>query len=171
MMYPTCSKCKKRNPTPSKHRCPTCLTSVYEFNNRRRARLRKLGLCYDCKNPAAGPQNTRCRSCLDRQGAATKGVQQRLKRRVLEAYGGAQCACCGETESIMLTIDHVAQNGAAHRRETGNSGQSFHRMLEKNGYPPGYRVLCRNCNYAVFFSPNHVCPHRTGVFSAARRKA
>ncbi|MGI0024681.1 MAG: hypothetical protein ACREA4_05990, partial [Nitrososphaera sp.] len=39
-----------------------------------------------------------------------------LKKRVYEAYGGNLCTCCGETEPSFLTIDHIYEDGAEHRR-------------------------------------------------------
>ena len=65
-------------------------------------------------------------------------------------YGGVRCSVCGISDIDVLTIDHVG-GGASHRnklsgKRTGASGYKFYSWLKKEGYPPGYRVLCFNCN-------------------------
>lgn len=71
-----------------------------------------------------------------------------------------KCACCGETNIEFLSIDHINQNGAEHRRtlpKNRRCGSGFYNWLIKNGFPEGYRVLCLNCNFAL----GHFgyCPH------------
>jgi hypothetical protein len=93
----------------------------------------------------------------------------KLKREVMNAYGGA-CTCCGETELVFLTIDHVDGNGAEHRREMaaerGNgateysqAGARTYRWLRNNGFPEGFQVLCANCNCGKHWNGG-VCPHQ-----------
>lgn len=75
---------------------------------------------------------------------------------VINAYGGPKCACCGETHSSMLTLDHINGGGIKHRTEIAKqkgwkvrvSGIGFNRHLIELGFPPGYQVLCFNCNYS-----------------------
>lgn len=76
----------------------------------------------------------------------------RLKTQVMAAYGGCRCACCGVTDFEFLSIDHIGGTGAAHRKElTGNArdGRNLYIWLRAQGFPPGYRVLCHNCNFAL----------------------
>jgi hypothetical protein len=54
-----------------------------------------------------------------------------------------------------LTIDHVSGGGRKHRDGIGCS--DFNRWLRSNGYPPGYQVLCMNCNFAKGMYGQ--CPH------------
>ena len=84
------------------------------------------------------------------------------KLGVFTAYGGPVCACCGETHVECLSIDHINNDGAAHRKAlSGNArdARNFYIWLRANGYPPGFQVLCMNCNFAR----GHfgVCPHET----------
>lgn len=89
----------------------------------------------------------------------------KLKRQVMDAYGG-HCACCGETELVFLTIDHIDDNGAEHRRqmaaERGNgwrqAGARTYRWLRDNNFPEGFQVLCANCNCGKQWNRG-VCPH------------
>ena len=83
----------------------------------------------------------------------------KLKSETFDAYGGRICNCCGEEEPLFLSIDHINNNGADHRREIGSGGgKGFYTWLRKNNYPEGYQVLCFNCNVAK----GHfgTCPHQ-----------
>ena len=83
-----------------------------------------------------------------------------LKLEVYEAYGGAVCACCGESELLFLSLDHEHNDGAAERKELRTTGGAcFYRHLKKRGFPPGYQVLCMNCNFGKRMNDG-VCPHR-----------
>ena len=96
---------------------------------------------------------------------------QRLKDAVFSAYGGYRCACCGETEPLFLTIDHIENNGSEHRKEifensdqkTGDyrqmTGVRTYRWLENNNFPAGYQILCANCNQGKFRNGG-ICPHK-----------
>jgi hypothetical protein len=70
-----------------------------------------------------------------------------IKIECLESYGGCKCQC-GENDVTVLTLDHVNDDGAEHRRETNTRGLNFYFMLRKNGFPsdPPLQVLCMNCN-------------------------
>jgi hypothetical protein len=57
--------------------------------------------------------------------------RKRNKQTVLDHYGNA-CNCCGESRSVFLCVDHVANDGAAHRKVIGTghrkigSGHTIH---------------------------------------------
>lgn len=104
-----------------------------------------------------GKWSSWCRGCNNR---ATLGRKRAQRERVLAHYGGSppKCACCGEAHVEFLCIDHENGGGNEHRRTLGvNSGGAFYAWLEKAGLPPGYRVLCHNCNSALGFYGR--CPH------------
>jgi hypothetical protein len=90
-----------------------------------------------------------------------KNLRGRYKLAAFNAYGGCRCACCSVTESEFLTIDHINGNGRKHRKDLEKKGVSwgngFHRWLYQQGYPPGYRVLCMNCNFSL--GQFGYCPH------------
>lgn len=87
----------------------------------------------------------RCKSCSK---VLAKMRDQELRIRVLEAYshGRMECAQCGETRVGCLDIDHVNNDGADSRKQSKSSYNLF-RKLERGGWPDGYQVLCRNCNW------------------------
>ena len=70
-----------------------------------------------------------------------------LKKAALDAYGGRICAWCSETGMLILSLDHVNNDGSAHRKIIGTS---LYRWLGKNNYPqePPLQVLCINCQVA-----------------------
>lgn len=86
----------------------------------------------------------------------------KLRQEVLEHYSGAhpKCDCCGETETLFLTIDHMNGNGRKEKRESRQSGATFYLWLKRNSYPTGYRVLCYNCNCSI--GHYGFCPHNGG---------
>jgi hypothetical protein len=88
--------------------------------------------------------------------AKAKERWQAMRRMVMEAYGGPVCSCCGETIYEFLTIDHINNDGAEHRRAIG---QHLYRWLIENDYPSGFQVLCMNCNYGKQRNGG-VCPHK-----------
>lgn len=71
---------------------------------------------------------------------------RRIKLECLDAYGGQECSC-GEKDIETLTLDHVNDDGAEHRRATGTRGNNFYHMLRKNGFPNDVplQVKCLNC--------------------------
>lgn len=89
----------------------------------------------------------------------------RLKDQVFSHYG-AVCACCGETEKIFLTLDHVNDDGAEHRRKmTGKSGRESGGTVRvyldviRRGFPDDFQILCYNCNCGRFRNGG-TCPHK-----------
>ena len=87
---------------------------------------------------------------------SSNGSRRRAMRlRIFEAYGNA-CACCGETTLEFLTIDHVNNDGAEHRRTIGR-GDYMMRDIIKREFPPDFQLLCWNCNGAK--GAYGVCPH------------
>ncbi len=76
-------------------------------------------------------------------------TKARLKLLVLTVYGNGEMKCvqCGEERSACLSIDHINNNGASHRRELNRSGTLFYRWLRDNRFPMGYQTLCMNCQW------------------------
>jgi hypothetical protein len=96
----------------------------------------------------------------DREKRAAR--HRRLKLEVMNAYGGPKCSCPGCTEDNLgcLSIDHLG-SGADHREEVNGDrrdGRNLYSWLKRHDFPPGYRVLCHNCNFAH----GHLgyCPHQ-----------
>ena len=85
-------------------------------------------------------------------------IRARLRYRVLSHYssGAPACACCGESHLEFLSLDHIDGGGNLHRKAVGG-GSHFYLHLQREGFPPGYRVPCHNCNLAMGYYG--YCPH------------
>lgn len=127
-----CTKCGEEKPLNNKffYRHPQ---SIYGFDTQ----------CSKCKQHYNRPK--------------VKAHQDRRRLQALVAYSGAsphcQCQGCSESHVEFLGIDHVEGGGAKHRRAVG----SIYQWLFKHNYPPGFRVLCHNCNMALGLYGR--CPH------------
>jgi hypothetical protein len=102
-----------------------------------------------------------CKECWrahQRAYVALKGSQYRydkmrkwrlkLKQRAVNALGG-KCVCCGETELLFLTLDHVNEDGGTHRKsdDRARSTKLWQQMLSGEcNYE--MQVLCANCHLA-----------------------
>jgi hypothetical protein len=146
-MTKVCTKCGTEKPLES-------------FGNRK-GKHRKDGdrhaECKDCTNDYRRKRyatNPDARSSIL---SITKKSFEKLKDEVLAAYGN-KCSCCGESERDFLTMDHIAGNGAEHRREIGEGSKRLYQFLKKNNFPSGFQVLCYNCNCAK--GHRGVCPHK-----------
>jgi len=76
--------------------------------------------------------------------------------------GKMECVCCREKEVKFLTIDHINNDGGAHRKKLGYGGNRFYYWLKKNNYPEGYVVACFNCNCGRARNGG-ICPHKEGT--------
>lgn len=84
----------------------------------------------------------------------------KLKIEVVEKMGG-KCTCCGETEIEFLTVDHINNDGVTDRKNKiiPKGGASSFRYIKQNNYPPGFQILCFNCNYSKHLG-NGICVHQ-----------
>ena len=83
----------------------------------------------------------------------------KLKAEAIAAFGG-ECECCKESNPGFLTIDHINNDGAKHRK-TRTHSFSMWRVAKKEGYPRDkYRLLCWNCNCGRAKNGG-VCPHKS----------
>lgn len=139
---------------------------TYPTTKRTRAARRLANLCRECGLPVV-PGLILCETHRNSHRENSKRAHRKLKDAALNAYGGPRCVCCGESLVEFLTIDHVNNDGAAHRREIftqsgrPGGGSNFYNWLRRNNYPSGYRVLCYNCNCAR--GAYGYCPHDVKV--------
>ena len=80
------------------------------------------------------------------------------RRIVLLRYSNntMSCACCGEEHYEFLTLDHVNNDGASHRKKLGT--KYIISWIIENNFPDGFQFLCYNCNCSKGFY--EVCPHK-----------
>ncbi len=137
-----------------------------EYKKALRQRRVARGLCPRCGLTPPRPGSARCGKC-SALGRSTYNPERaaasrrQLKTAVVARYGG-KCACCGETTLEFLQIDHVNNDGAAHRRAIRRrAGEGFYKWLRTHSYPVGFQVLCANCNFAK--GRYGQCPHERKV--------
>jgi hypothetical protein len=93
---------------------------------------------------------------------SSRDYYRRLKDAAYQAYGGYVCACCGEAEPMFLCLDHVNNDGNAHRAVV--KPYRLYKWLQEEQYPTGFlQVLCFNCNQGKRLNGG-VCPHQKAVY-------
>jgi len=103
----------------------------------------------------------------DKPEVKAKRVNQRekLKLEVFSWYSKFHsnsdipcCRCCKESSYIeFLQVDHVLGKKHLTKEEKKLSGTYLHKYLKEHEYPPGFQVLCANCNFAKGMYGK--CPH------------
>ena len=166
-----CVVCSQQN-LNGKTMCEPCRLRHNEYIRTRRIKFIKKNLCSHCGEKPPKPNMKRCEECHDKRASIDGAYQEyhvnyrkKLKQLVLEHYG-EQCACCGENGPVFLTIDHINEDGAEHRKQlckNSNSGSvCFYRWLKKNDFPDGFQTLCYSCNIGKHRNGG-ICPHQVGV--------
>jgi hypothetical protein len=131
----------------------------------------KLEYIWNCKN--CGPKTENeiyrrkkhkyiiCRECVrqrnkrrkkresdDVSREAVKNSRLKSKLEALRTYSpNLECSICHESMIEFLAIDHINGGGLKHRKEIKYGSHNIFTWLKKNSYPPGFRVLCHNCNF------------------------
>lgn len=85
-----------------------------------------------------------------------RDINAYFKKQAFSYYG--DCRCCGENELSLLSIDHVNDDGAQHRKNShAGSGVGLYRLLIKSNFPEGFQTLCYNCNIGKRLNKG-ICP-------------
>lgn len=91
-----------------------------------------------------------CRAC----NARWERIKLRLE--IIGAYG-AKCQCCGETNVMFLTLDHIYNDGNLERQTL--ACHQIYAKLRREGFPKeNHQLLCFNCNMAKAIYSK--CPHK-----------
>lgn len=144
---------------PGRVRCRPCLDkhaiAVQVCIDRSKAN----GLCIRCHHRPQASDRVYCRECI----ISTKARRTEVRMKVLVAYSGDPpfCCCCGERHYEFLALDHIHNNGAQERKSKKGrpqySNMAIMARLVRQNFPPGYQVLCHNCNCAKGWFGS--CPH------------
>src|SRR5689334_14898203 len=103
-------------------------------SQRYRDRLKAQNICTVCCKAQARPGKVHCAECAkdryERGKEYSKNYKNKLRDMVFEAYGDS-CVCCGETNPLFLTLDHINNDGNKHRRELfgGQNRGGYHMHL------------------------------------------
>lgn len=107
------------------------------------------GRCADCWNKYRLRRNTS-------KQKSRKEERERLRGLVVQKLSG-KCACCGETETLFLEIDHIGGGGSGHRKSVSSVEELYGSMLSDCDFAEKYRLLCGNCHNAI--TRVGKCPH------------
>lgn len=121
---------------------------------RRDARIAE-GVCVACGQTAPIEGLRRCESCYGKHYGIITRRRQRARDAVFARYGGYVCACCGETEPLFLSIDHINGGGNQERKALG---RDQYVELARGPVRADLRVLCHNCNRGRWLNGG-TCPH------------
>lgn len=118
-------------------------------------RRRAEGMCPYCGKQPPAEGRRMCPDCTASRKKINDKSRAKAKTETIAHYGG-ECVCCGEKEPAFLTLDHINNDGAEHRRNT--SYRSMMAYARHNGYPPDLQLMCWNCNLGKHINGG-VCPH------------
>ncbi len=82
-----------------------------------------------------------------------------LREKVINHYGGHECVNCDETFKEVLVLDHM--NGGGEQERKTYRGNSLFYKLKREGYPPGYQVMCLHCNFLKSFFPEKLNEYKS----------
>lgn len=181
-----CMYCGKYKATHGK-RCKRCRSrdnaKHKEWMKETRSIRGTAALCAECgKADIASHSESRCSNCLaqnakrsptqkQRKAEYGKNYAKRLRLQVIAHYskGRFDCNCCGERELLFLSIDHVNNNGSAHRNALGvKPGTGLYRYIINNDFPQDFQILCHNCNHGKHLNGG-ICPHKVQQQSHVQR--
>ena len=89
---------------------------------------------------------------MEKERQYKRNYNKNMRIKAFMAYGGLICSCdhhgkpCGPHPFEFLSMDHINGEGITEGARDGNKLITY---LKKLGYPPGYRVLCQNCNSSL----------------------
>jgi len=131
--------------------CPTCggEKSLYS---------KECHKCYLVRVCSKESRAARSRAYYQRYGKGIyirkterkKAIQQELREDVLTYYSVKAfpiCAFCRYEDKRGLEIGHIEEKSWEKGRR---SGKALYEHLRSLGFPEGYQVLCRNCNWIKF---------------------
>lgn len=88
-----------------------------------------------------------------------KRNRKALNDQLLQIYG-SKCACCGESNRVFLTLDHINGDGNAERKALKNRQGGCLGKAIREPDKSKYQILCYNCNYGKQRNKG-VCPHKS----------
>jgi len=136
-------------PENGKTRCETCNAEHLNYTKRSRAKAAKNGKCLYCLVASRHQNFTMCKDCLLKHNTKGKENYQKMRSACIEAYG-KHCVCCGLNNPKYLQLDHINNDGEAHRKEVfrGNRKGSMYAWAYHNNFPDILQLLCGNCHQA-----------------------
>ncbi len=86
-----------------------------------------------------------CKKHNRHEFGAQGSYNNRIRKEIFEHYGN-KCSRCGEDDPIVLSIDHVNNDGKEERKKYASTQQIWLK-IKREKFPANYQLLCRNCNW------------------------
>lgn len=130
----------------SKSNCDKCGIEILHKKANSRNGSYEENICRVCQIKKSIQTNIEHRSDRKRKMSyVNRRFIEDLREEMVTAYGG-KCVHCNEKDSIVLTIDHINNDGAKERKI--NKGRNFYKILKDLDWPKdGLQLLCCNCNF------------------------
>lgn len=110
-----CTRCGVAPSLMGRCQCEACAEIAKTRAKHIQETRKKSGKCSSCgKLPLPG--KLQCEACQQHANCHDRKTNIQARRDVYEAYGN-QCVCCGESNPKLLTVDHMNNDGAQHRRD------------------------------------------------------
>lgn len=157
-----CARCGGTRDRQDRKTCAACRDASYRNNQKNYSERKKAGVCIACGIRSAKLGRVQCEECSawnEQRRQYRANWRSKLRADVLKGYGG-RCVCCGEDQAVFLDVDHVNGDGAEHRKVVRAGVNGLYAQLRRQGYPDGFQLLCRNCNWGKYINGG-VCPHRS----------
>ena len=151
------SRNKRGTPLGSERVCKSCSSPFLLTRGNRECCSQDCARDWWFKKQGPGYNQTLYRRNPERFKKATIKNKKIAKDKCYNAYGGYVCACCGVIGESFLTLDHINNDGAEHRKLFNPS--ALYRWIIRNNFPAMFQVLCWNCNCGKNMNGG-VCPHK-----------
>lgn len=137
-----CKRCEKEKTLDKFTACNSTKDRLQAWCKICRNEIRKIA-----RKEKKGCYATEQERYKDKHLILCRKLYYRRKKQAMEHYcpNGIKCASCGFDDIRVLSIDHVDGNGTRHRQEL--RGVSIYKWLVANNFPPGFQVLCMNCQF------------------------
>ncbi len=141
--------------------CTACKRSL-SSSSFHKYKAKKNGLKSACRECISKTHAKHHLNNKEQRNAKNRRYRADLKKEVYDHYGST-CQCCGESDPAFLSVDHIGNDGADHRREISNGrhrwggGERTYNWIKKNNFPDTFQILCINCNWA---KSRGGCPHQ-----------
>jgi hypothetical protein len=111
-------------------------------------KLYKQSETYKAKQATYSAEQRKTETWKERTRRNAREYRAKIRAEVIAAYG-SKCSCsgCDIVDPRFLTLDHVNDDGAEHRKLL-NAGSQVYLWAKRNGYPDSLRLFCWNCNCA-----------------------
>jgi len=149
----------------NKKQCRLCLEwkDTNLFGTFLDKKTNKIYINSRCKQCASNVSNKWGKDNRPMLSERWKQEKQEYLIKIRNAYGN-KCNCCGETNPLFLTIDHINNDGYKIRPRNKNGyaqaefSGSYYKRIIRADFPKDLQLLCWNCNCGKNRN-NGICPH------------